>query len=281
MFPTAGDYNQDQCIACQSVLVEVIHLLGDYTDDIAVIGGWVPSLLLPGATETHVGTMDVDIAINGEHISSEAYTTIHKILLRSKYKQSLEKGALFKYFRQVTVNTRVFKIEVDLITGEYGGDSGKNRRHELIQDVMALKARGTDLVFGRTKRVQITADLPDYGGKDTVVCNVADVVPFIVMKAIVLARRKKEKDAYDLVFVLRNYPGSSSAIAELLKVDINNRLVLEALSNIRQKFSSPDDYGPTAVAAFLEITDKQERDIMRQRAYQTVQLFLNTIQMVK
>jgi hypothetical protein len=224
-FPIASEYDPLKVKACHSVLIEVVHILGDYVDDMAIVGGWVPKLLIDNAAEEHIASMDVDLALNQEKISEEAYATINKILTQHGYRQNTEKNAQFKYFKDVTVEGTRFTIELDLLTGEYGGDTGKGRRHEAIQDVRALKARGADLVFDRTKTVTVSGELPNEGGKDTVTCKIAGVVPFIVMKGIVLARRKKPKDAYDIEYVLRNYPGSIDAIVELMSVDLENILV--------------------------------------------------------
>lgn len=35
------DYSADQVEAARSVLLELVHLLGEYRDDIVVVGGWV------------------------------------------------------------------------------------------------------------------------------------------------------------------------------------------------------------------------------------------------
>ena len=219
--------------------------------------------------------MDVDLALNGAKISADAYASINKILTRHGYRQNEAANAQFKYFKDLTIGGQGYIVEVDLLTGEYGGETGKNRRHEPIQDAKALKARGADLVFERTETIEVSGDLPDNAGKDTVKCKIAGVVPFIVMKGIVLARRKKEKDAYDLDFVLRNYPGSIKAIAELISVDLGNGLVQEALSNIAQKFETVDHWGPTAVADFKEVDDQGERERIKRRAYEMAQNLLD------
>jgi len=122
----------------------------------------------------------------------------------------------------------------------------------------------------------VTGDLPNNAGKDTVKCKVAGVVPFIVMKGIVLMRRKKEKDAYDLDFTLRNYPGSVEAIAKVMAADLENGLVIESLTNIEQKFNTVDHWGPTAVADFQEIEDADERERVKRRAFETVQTLLDS-----
>lgn len=276
-FPTANEFDPLKVSACRSVLVEVVHILGDYVDDMAIVGGWVPALLIEGAAEEHAASMDVDLALNQEKISEEAYATINKILTQHGYRQNSEKNAQFKYFKDVTVEGQTFTIELDLLTGEYGGETGKSRRHESIQDVRALKARGADLVFDRTKTITVTGELPNEGGTDTVTCKIAGVVPFIVMKGIVLARRKKPKDAYDIEYVLRYYPGGIDAIVDLISSDLENRLVQEALTNIAQKFESVEHVGPTSVAAFLGIDDKEEQMRIKRRAFEAVQAFLSRV----
>lgn len=276
-FPSASEYDPRKVKACHSLLIEVVHILGAYVDDMAIVGGWVPTLLIVDAAEQHAASMDVDIALNQEKISEAAYATIDKILNQNGYRQNKQKNAQFKYFKDVKVEGQTFTIELDLLTGEYGGDSGKGRRHESIQDVRALKARGADLVFERTKTITVSGELPNEGGKDTVTCRIAGVVPFIVMKGIVLARRKKPKDAYDIEYVLRFYPGSIETIAELISIDLENSLVQEALSNIAQKFESVDHVGPTSVAAFLGIDDRDEQMRIKRRAFETVQAFLNRV----
>jgi predicted nucleotidyltransferase len=269
------DHPDNVKAACHAVLIELMHILAEFTDNIAIVGGWVPSLLIPHAPEKHLGTTDVDIALNHHTLDSSSYATIHKLLIKNGYKHNEELNAQFKYFKDVAVGKRTYSIEVDLITGEYGGTTGRNRRHEPVQDAKALKARGADLVFGRTETVTITGQLPNNQGIDTVRFSIAGVVPFIVMKGIVLVRRLKQKDAYDLEYVIRNYAGGAQAIAELIKPDLSNPVVIEALSNIEQKFASVDHYGPTAISGFLNIQNKDERLQIERRAYETIQELLD------
>jgi hypothetical protein len=39
---TRRDYTTEAVHAAKSVLVELVHLLGEYRDDTVLIGGWVP-----------------------------------------------------------------------------------------------------------------------------------------------------------------------------------------------------------------------------------------------
>ena len=58
------DYTADAVAAAKSVMLELFHLLGEYRDDIILIGGWVPALLVSGGEDPHVGSLDVDIALD-------------------------------------------------------------------------------------------------------------------------------------------------------------------------------------------------------------------------
>ncbi|MFA7335485.1 MAG: hypothetical protein WC028_01770 [Candidatus Obscuribacterales bacterium] len=65
-FPSASEYDPRKVKACHSLLIEVVHILGAYVDDMAIVGGWVPTLLIVDAAEQHAASMDVDIALNQE-----------------------------------------------------------------------------------------------------------------------------------------------------------------------------------------------------------------------
>jgi hypothetical protein len=109
-------------------MLELTHLLGEYSDDIVVIGGWGPELLLAD----HVGSIDVDLALNHLKLQEAGYATIEKLLLKRKYRKSDDKPYVF--YRTVVVNEESFKVEVDLLSGEYAG-TGRSHRHQNIQDV--------------------------------------------------------------------------------------------------------------------------------------------------
>lgn len=61
---TRKDYTAEAVEAAHSVLIEVIHLLGEYRENIVLIGGWVPDILLSKDGEPHVGSIDVDLALD-------------------------------------------------------------------------------------------------------------------------------------------------------------------------------------------------------------------------
>jgi len=195
------EYATDEVRAARSVLIEVTHLLGEYRDQIVLVGGWVPEVLLSTSESPHVGSIDVDLALNHRELQDQAYARIQELLLAGGYEQG-EQPYIFK--RRVPIGTREITVEVDLVAGEYGG-TGKGRRHQKIHgEGLARKARGCDLAFDiKPVDVPVEGELPG-GGVDSVTVRVASIVPFLVMKGMALSERLKEKDAWDVYYVLQN-----------------------------------------------------------------------------
>ncbi len=69
--------------ASRSVLVDVLTVLAGDLRAIAIVGGWVPELVFPG--EGHIGSLDVDLALDGRLIKPAAYNTIRDKLLKAGY----------------------------------------------------------------------------------------------------------------------------------------------------------------------------------------------------
>jgi len=262
---TRRDYNAEAVQATQSVLLEVLHALGEYAADIVLVGGWVPSLIANSEIDPHIGTTDVDLALDHRHIADTAYENIRELLLKRGYKEGRQP---FIFIRTMTRRDTEYKVEVDLLAGEYGG-TGKKHRTQRVQDARPRKARGCDLVFDACTEVTVEGELPG-GGRDRATVKVASIMPFLVMKGMALASRLKEKDAYDIYYCLSNYPGGPDAVAEQIEPALSHGLVREGLLKIREKFSSPEDIGPVLVADFLEETDPETRDLLQRDAYERV-----------
>ena len=55
--------------ATRQVLMEVFKLLEDFRESLILIGGWVPIMIIPESEDKHVGTIDVDLAINDKSLN--------------------------------------------------------------------------------------------------------------------------------------------------------------------------------------------------------------------
>jgi hypothetical protein len=100
-----GEYDSRQTEAARRVLVDIGQVLASFHDCMVVVGGWVPDLLLSGVDEPHVGSIDVDIALDANKLSDGRYAELLKLLLDTR---RYRMGA--KPFQLVT--------EVDLGDGE-------------------------------------------------------------------------------------------------------------------------------------------------------------------
>lgn len=85
---SANDYNDRTTSAVRSVLVEIGQILGSFEGTFAVIGGAVPWLLLSQAEMAHVGTTDVDLALDAEALGEGEYARLVELLKRRGYRQS-------------------------------------------------------------------------------------------------------------------------------------------------------------------------------------------------
>lgn len=267
---TRRDYTAQAIEGALSVLVELTHLLGEYRDNIVLIGGWVPDLLFPNVDPPHVGSMDIDLALDHTKITEAGYETIAKLMTERGYRPGDQP---YKFYRTIESSGTRVEVEVDLLAGEYEG-TGHSRRHQNVQDIKARKARGCDLAFDMYKEVTVTGTLPD-GGKDTVKIRVASIVSFLVMKGMALEDRIKEKDAWDIYHCLRSYPGGLDALIDEIKSHIGNKLVREGFEKIGAKFESTEHVGPQWVADFDEIEDLDERELRVRDVFERVDYLLS------
>ena len=277
--PSRGGYPDNAVQACFSVLLELFTYLKQYRDHIVLIGGWVPFFLTEGKTEeVHIGSLDVDLALDINRIPETEYETIlEKLKARGYHQVQNQRGEIIpaRYERVVQlVDGQPYSVRVDFLAPEYGG-TGKKHRHQRIQDLLAHKARGSDLVFDHFIEKEIEGRLPS-GAENREKIKIADPAACLVMKAIVFGERRSEKDAYDL-YVLCDSFGVQEMTKLLLPLK-ENKLLQEALDVLREKFNSPRGLGPSSVADFFRVTD-DEADRVKRRAFELFQAIITGMRM--
>jgi hypothetical protein len=263
-----SDYTEPETQACLSVLVEVMTILGEFRKNIVIVGGNVPPLLIKSASVKHPGTLDIDLALDNRRISNDTYQTIVETLkARGYYQRKGEQPYIF--YRDADTETgKKITVKIDLLAGEYGG-TGRRHRHQKIQDAQARKIRGCDLVFSNPLKVKVRGRLPN-GATHEVTVKVPSIGPFLAMKGMALWGRIKEKDAFDIYYCCRHYPGSIAALVRDIKPLMNNKLAREGLAKISDRFRHTDALGPTGVADFLELDDPEERLRIQREAFELV-----------
>ena len=268
----AVDYSEGQKTAAYMVLGEIVNLLNEFADNIRIIGGWVPALLYPDSD--HIGSIDVDVLLNQLEIKkAESYMTIKRLLVQNGYVKHPEK--YFTFVKTVVVQGVSYDVDVDFLSGKYGGDGGNVSKH--IDGIKALPATGGNFAFEFPPTdVKIEYMRPD-GALDSGHVNVISIVPYLVMKAMALGRGKP-KDAYDIYCTIDNYPGGVKTLAAEFIPYIDKELVQKMKEKLQDKFASIDHAGPADIV-FLGTTDEDEIARVKQDAYLKVHFLVNKLEL--
>lgn len=249
----ASDYDDRTTAAVKAVLIEIGQILGSFKGKFAVVGGAVPWLLLNDNEDMqHVGTLDLDLGLDAEALGDGEYANLVEELLGHGYAQS-QQLKRFQLVRQINVGDGGPPIDVII-------DFLRPRDAEIVKNVPPLitdfavqRADGADLALRFYQMVAISGNMPN-GGTNRVEVAVCSVPALLAMKGHAIEGRYKQKDAYDIYYCVRNYPGGPGALAE------ECRPVLEIASGqagytfIAQKFDSVEGFGPTCVRGFVEET---------------------------
>jgi predicted nucleotidyltransferase len=269
-----SEYSPRQTEAARRVLIDLGQVLAAFEDCLVVVGGWVPDLLLKSAEEPHVGSIDVDLALDAEKLAEGRYAQLVETLLKTRrYHQSEEP---FKLFTQVDLGDGESAVRVDVDFLKPSGVKLRKNRPRLLEGFRPLDADGCAAAFNHPELVVLAGKTPK-GAKNTVQFRVASVPDFLVMKSYALRKRDKPKDAYDICYCLDNYPGGAVKIAEVWNEQPRKRHVVEAIEILQEKFSALDAYGPAQVVEFHNSSNRDERERQRRRAYELVQSFLSIV----
>lgn len=249
----ASDYDDRTTAAVKSVLIEIGQVLGSFKGKFAVVGGAVPWLLLNENEDMpHVGTLDLDLGLDAEALGDGEYANLVDELLSHGYEQS-QQLKRFQLVRQIKTVDDGPPIDVII-------DFLRPKDTELVKNVPPLitdfavqRADGADLALRFYQMVAISGNMPN-GGTNRVEVAVCSIPALLAMKGHAIEGRYKQKDAYDIYYCVRNYPGGSEALAE------ECRPVLEIASGkagytfIAKKFDCVEGFGPTCVRGFVEET---------------------------
>jgi hypothetical protein len=265
------------------LLLELVEHLKAYKDHIILVGGWAPYFLLNDAAskfgQQHIGSLDADLFLDFRSVPETAYETIFEILEREGYSQRRDRqGEIIPAsFEKIVplLGGGNFPMRVDFLAGEYGG-TAQSHRHQRVQDLLAHKARGSDIAREQNYIREISGQLPNRA-RVTVRLKIANEVAVLVMKGITMGQRTKPKDFYDLFMLVKYFKDGPGSIAAGLRPLLDNRLVGEAMANIRRYFERFDSLGPVSVAEFFQPSDPEAWAVIQRDAFEQLQALLNEI----
>ncbi|MCB9741710.1 MAG: hypothetical protein H6741_02280 [Alphaproteobacteria bacterium] len=250
----AGDYTPAERQLALSTYLSLARILGDFTDQLVVIGGLVPSLLVPQAAldqdRRHIGTADVDVVLHLGLLDDEAYKSIAELMRASGFKPDTKPDTGARVPQRWVAPGTGGRAVVEFLLPPPDGDSSKKRVKNLEGDFAAFLLPGGELAFRDARQVELTGrDLR--GAKVTRAMNVCGPASFLVLKARAHVRRDKPKDAYDIHYLVQGLPGGHEEIVQAFRTLGPSPLVEEGLRTLAQAFESLDASGPVDVATFL------------------------------
>jgi len=273
-------YESNLTSASLSAMLELGLTLKYYKESMVLVGGWVPYFLIEEFGErefSHVGSIDIDFAINPDKIDADEYATIVDMIKRRGYNNRIARdGSViqFSFIKNIKspYDNREYDIQVDFLTSPT--KSHKSHRHRKVQhDLPARIAKGCDLAFSHNMNKKIDGILPDNGESKTEI-KILDIPGCIGMKGVVLGEGYREKDAYDLYTVIGHCLESPTAVAKKVRPYLDEPSMNEGINSIQEKFRNINAEGPSWTASFMFPTEKEMQDKIKAESYILIQEFL-------
>ncbi|HTR73936.1 MAG TPA: hypothetical protein VMH33_01600 [Solirubrobacterales bacterium] len=228
--------------------------------DLIVLGGLVPEILTrgvePGSSMGHLGTTDVDLLLITRVDQDEDLGAVEASLTKLDFEPE-ENGWRWRG----TVADRRVKIE-------FLCDLETVREQELVEPVgcknlRALNLRGTGYVAKDWQYEELHAPGPD-GEPLTVKVRFAGLRGYLLSKLVAARTRGKDKDYYDLAYVLiHNREGGPRQAAELLLAGEFRAAVVDlraTLEEIAARFRSPTDFAAQSYSEQMRLVDPELDD---------------------
>jgi len=270
---TAEGYDAGLAAEARRLCLYVATVLGDLADDIVVVGGLVPYLIVDQETVEvpHVGTRDLDLGLALALLDEERYREVSARLRDRGFRPGTKQTG------QVTRQTWVLPgspITIDFLIPPSEDGPGPGRLQNLEGDFAAIVTPALGLAFQDAIAVVIDDLTPteERARRSVKVCGPA---AFVAMKAQSFRLRGENKDAYDLVYALTHFgDGTTGDIAARFVTIAGAVEAQQALDYLAEDFASPEHVGPVRAALF----SPGRRDAKTQAdAYGYVQEFLGRV----
>lgn len=213
-------YSSDALEACRQVLNDVVYCLADYQDRFYLIGGWAVYYLLDRPDRTpeaigFAGTEDVDLAFLVPMVELER---IMERLEGKGYQQSASQ----RMRREVSGRT----VIVDLLGGK-----------KEVKDSFTFKRR----ISGTTLAGEVIDEE----------ISVANLPACLVLKAQVFEENPKDKDAYDIYYLVTHGGTEDGDAAGEVKNVLNHPFVAEGMKLLQVHFGRVEGKGLRAATQML------------------------------
>jgi hypothetical protein len=235
---TAAGYDREHVTKVREACLYLATKLGDLLEELVIVGGLVPSLLIDQTSdriEKHVGTLDLDVGMQVAILDNRRYEAMTERLRAAGFgPDTNEKGSPTRQRWKIDGPP---KVTLDfLVPPSREGDRGGGLR-DIEADFAAIIAPGLRLAFLDSATVSL-AGRTIRGEQARRDVKVSGAGAFVAMKALALRGRGENKDAYDLVYVLRNFGTGPVDTSPRLRPLMSEREAQEALRVLTEEFET-------------------------------------------
>jgi len=249
----ASEYKSEQVELVRATCLYVATKLGDMMDDLVIVGGLVPSLIvdqttLPQDVDAHVGTMDLDVGLQLALLDEGRYRKLTERLRDAGF--AMDKNDDGNPTRQRWTITSSGTVTVDFLIPPSRESDRPGKLRDIEPDFAAIIAPGLRCAFRDRLHVTIQGRtiFGEKAERDVWVCGAG---AYIVLKALAFDSRGENKDAYDLFYIVRNYRAGVDDVVAKLKPLLDDEEAQKALDVMRRDFTDPESVGPRRVAEFV------------------------------
>ena len=238
--------------------------MGDLLQEIVVVGGLVPYLLvdqddLPAGSDSHSGTMDLDMGLSLAILNDERYRQVSERLRDAGFRAEVNDRGNLRL--QTWVLPGPPTVKVDFLIPPTADTTDGQLLFHIESDLAAIITPGLDLAFKDQRQTELSGRVPSgaFATRRVPVCGPG---AFTVLKALAFGNRTENKDAYDLFYVWRGV--GVSDVAKCLASLKTSPFVDEALSIIERDFCRHDGLGPVGTAQFMakDLDDEIQADVV-------------------
>ena len=208
-----------------SVLEEVLNEaawllkhLGFAATHTVLIGGLAPSLLVLDSPNPHIGTTDLDLCLTLAIVDGDTaeYERIEVALTKAGYAPT---DSTFRWKRSSGL-----QLEVEFFCPA-GPERPAGRmfrpktsenptaKHNMGSKLTAIALDFGAIISADARVIEREVELPSEQGRMTFAFTVTGPLGFLLAKTAALVNRVKYKDAYDIIWLLENWPDGPVALA--------------------------------------------------------------------
>lgn len=249
---TAAGYADAPVELVRATCLQVASVLGSLMDDLVIVGGLVPSLIidqenLAEGVDSHVGTLDLDIGMALAIFDEKHYQAITERLRGEDFEPDENKNG--NPVLQTWVNRKYGKVTIDFLIPPSEKRERPGSIKHLESDFGAVVAPGLELAF-RDFEIVTLSGATLKGEQATREIKVCGAGAYVVLKALAFRGRAEHKDAYDLYYLIRNYGDGVEDVAEQFHPLLPNEDCDRALKILREDFTGAEAIGVVRAAEF-------------------------------